>query len=72
MISQPAYLPTKEEIEEACLEIQKTWDEHTRLKRRYGITQEEEDSVGWTPPVVNLNEIRKAASYAKYDQDGLI
>ena len=53
----PDYLPTREQIDAACEEIQKGWSDYTRLKRRYGVTQSTMDDIIWTPPLINHNEL---------------
>jgi len=61
-MTEPEYLPTKKEIEEACEEIQEGWSDYVRLKRQYGVTQENIDDLDWIPPLISYSEIRSIAS----------
>lgn len=61
-MTEPDYLPTRKQIEEACEEIQLGWSDYTRLKRRYGITQENREDLDWVPPLISYSEIRSIAS----------
>jgi hypothetical protein len=57
-MTEPDYLPTQEEIKEACNKIQEGWDDYTRMKRQYGITQDTVSELDWTPPVIAYGYVR--------------
>jgi hypothetical protein len=54
-MTEPEYLPSPEQIKKACEEIQEGWDDYTRLKRQYNITQETVGELLWTPPMVSYS-----------------
>lgn len=49
------YNPTPDEIKEMCLEIQKGWDEETRLNRLHYLCKRDRVSH-WTPPVISISD----------------
>ena len=51
----PRKNPTPDEIEERCAEIQNTWDEETRICRKYGLSKKEAPK-GWIPPLIKFAE----------------
>jgi len=58
-LPEPDYLPSQEKIKEECERIQRTWSEDTRLKRQYGVTQEQLDSIRWSPPMYNARDMQE-------------
>lgn len=61
-MTEPEYIPTEEEIAAACEEIQKGWDEDTRLRRRYDTLENAEEFAKWMPPILNLRELDEIIS----------
>ena len=45
-------VPTPEEIEQRCREIQRTWDASTRWVRQHDLNREDRDAFAWEPPTV--------------------
>lgn len=56
--------PTPEEIAERCLEIQKTWDEETRISRIADPSRRPDYVHHWTVPVVSIEELGGEAESA--------
>jgi len=54
---QPEYIPTLEEIAEACAEIQKNWSEEERRERAGGFRR-----IEWFPPIMHRENIRPERS----------
>lgn len=51
------YVPTPEEIEQGCKEIQATWDEETRLSRIADPSLRPSYTYHWEIPVVRLEDL---------------
>lgn len=51
------YVPTLEEIRLACLEVQATWDEQTRISRIADYTKRPDYSYHWEVPVIKVSEL---------------
>ena len=55
---RPRYpLPTPEEIEERCKEVQETWDEDTRISRIAYPSDNPNLMYPWTPPVIIVKDL---------------
>lgn len=59
--------PSPEEIRAACLEIQKTWDEETRISRIADPSRRPDYVHHWTVPVVSIKELGVEAESALQD-----
>ncbi len=49
--------PTPKEIRERCLEVQKTWDEETRLSRIADHSMHPEYLQRWEVPMVRISDL---------------
>lgn len=60
--NRPGYIPTLDDIQQACHAIQRTWSRTERRRRELGVTEGDSgqrlafnpDAGGWTPPVVRV------------------
>jgi hypothetical protein len=68
-MTEPDYLPSQEEIRIACEEIQEGWDDYTRKKRQYGITQETVSDLDWLPPTIPSSYLKDLPYSPEVDYD---
>ena len=61
------YVPTLREIAEGCLEIQKTWDEDTRVSRIADPALRPSYTFHWEVPVIKLEDLGAEAEGALQD-----
>ncbi len=54
------YLPTQQEIAEACAIIRKSWTLSERRRRFVGDEPPEEPFLRWRPPVIDTSYLRAA------------
>jgi hypothetical protein len=56
-MSNSPFVPTEDQIRHACEEIQKTWSDEERAKRRLGSAAAAKLIRHWTAPLYNSTEL---------------